>query len=299
MSVKFLPIWKATGTGGGWRDVFHSPLHQWDFTKSNYWLGHICIVAYNDMSFCPSTKYETRSIKFLAKHTNTRTHSHSRKEETKSSTHSEWRTNFTSPLCRLNSLTYSMSCYSTPSCLSLSCCLMHTLSTVWYTLEWRRLCVSWLEPRRAQRAKQRHWYRDSSLYCLYTTYSRPALYADVPIGELRDPGQQQSVGGWGVGNVFSLSLCWGSEGFRETAQGGWGDNLAPVLIFDVLSACWRPVFFIVIISLSFFIVSPLHSGELRAFGVPRRSTARRWMRANVLVVIINMLHFMLCNYDRI
>ncbi len=89
------------------------------------------------MLFCPSTKYETRSIKF-AKYTNTCTHSQSRKEETESSTRSEWRTNFTSPLCRLNNLTYSMSCYSTPSrLLSLSLSLSLVVScthSLWYTL---------------------------------------------------------------------------------------------------------------------------------------------------------------------
>ena len=129
---------------------------------------------------------------------NTQTHVHIltvEKEETKSSTRSEWRTNFTSLLCRLNNLTYSMSCYSTPSrpsrCLLLS--HAHTLSMIHVRVT-EALRHPRLEPHRAQRAKERHWYRDSSLYCIYTTYCRPSLYSDMLIGELRDPGQLQSVG---------------------------------------------------------------------------------------------------------
>lgn len=144
------------------------------------------------MWFCPSTKYETKSIN-IAKYTNTRTHSHSRKEEAESSTRSEWRTNFTSALCRLNSLTYSMSFYSTPSNFppphSVSW-LMRTLC-LWYTLEWQRLCVT---PAGASKGTEsQDWYRDSSLYCIFTIYCRP-LYSDMLIGELRDPSPIQSAG---------------------------------------------------------------------------------------------------------
>lgn len=109
-------------------------LHQWDFAKSNFWLGahmHSSIILPVHVNLS-QWKIWNKSIKF-AKYTNTCRHSHSRKEETKSGSRSEWRTHFTCPLCRFNHLTYSMSCCSTPLSLSLSLsCLMHTHTLTLY-----------------------------------------------------------------------------------------------------------------------------------------------------------------------
>lgn len=155
----------------------------------------------------------------------TQTHSRSRKEETESSTRSEWRTNFTSALCRMNSLTYSLSCYPkpsrSPSPPALFRWLMHTLC-LWYTLERQKLCVT---PAGASRgAESQDWYRDSSSYCIFTTTRRPSLDSDMFKGELRAPGGTITKGGvgggvtwWGFGKVLRFSLKQLGGG-----GGGWG-----------------------------------------------------------------------------
>lgn len=149
----------------------------------------------------------------------------------------------------------------TPSSLFPSHGLMHTLRLL-HTLEWYRLCVA----SEVQRAKQRHWYRDSSLYCIYTTKRRPSFYSDTPWGQLRDSITISGV--WQPEDRSVLVGVWRVQ-INSLTEGGDVGLLCPSL--KVLSTYWRPVFFFIVIILSFFIISVLHSGELRAFRVTQRS----------------------------
>lgn len=216
------------------------------------------------MWFCPSTKYETKSIN-IAKYTNTRTHSHSRKEEAESRTRSEWRTNFISALCRLNSLTYSMSYYSTPPLL---CPLTHahTVSMI-HIRATETLChPGWsLKGHRGPRLIQRLQF---VLY-IYNLLQTLILWQAERRTEWSWSNTVSRAGlitWWGFGKNSPVQSLFGRRG---VGMGSKLENVAP--IFEVLIACWRPIFLIVI-SLSFFIITLLLSGELRAVRVTWRST---------------------------
>lgn len=135
---------------------------------------------------------------------NTQTHKHIltvKKRMLKSSTHSEWRSHFTSPLGRFNYLTLQCSLffkYIHPLSLLLS--HAHTVSMI-------HIGGS-VSPRWAQRAKQRHWYRDSSLYFIYTIYCRPSSYSWHAYRRTEGSGSIIISGGWITSGGFGK--CSGS-----------------------------------------------------------------------------------------
>lgn len=118
----------------------------------------------------PGTEYETV----------TQTHVHiltvEKREEEQGS---EWRTDFSSAPCRLNSPV--LPHHHPPPPLSLT----HA-----HTLEGQRLCVAWRE------IQDRH--RDSGGFCIFTTCCRPASYSDVLVGPRVRVKYKSSVFVWRV-----------------------------------------------------------------------------------------------------